>query len=311
MTALLIHIGYHKTATSWLQNRLFVPAYGYQPLATHREVDAEITRPHGLRFDPAPMRARIASALAQIEPGQTPLISSEILSGHPFYGGRESDDYARRLHAIAPQARILITIRNQMSILPSVYMQYLRRGGVMSPQRFFAGTQEPGYLGFDPDHFAYHRLVGLYQSLFGAQNVHVLTQESLAQERDTALADLANFAGNTSWSGLRATDGAANVGVSQPQGAAWLLRRINHLQASTLNPQPILRLGETPGGLYRVAGYLARRGPLARVFARSKPVSNYVRATFGDHYAQSNQALAAQVPGLDLRGYQGIAERTR
>ncbi|WP_417807501.1 hypothetical protein [Thioclava sp.] len=306
MAQLLIHIGYHKTATSWLQNKLFLPKHGYLPLANHQQVDAEIVRPHGLVFDPDVMRARIAKGIAQREPDQTPLISSEILSGHPFYGGRESDDFARRLHAIAPDARILITIRDQMRILPSVYMQYLSRGGVMPPDKFFAGTQEPGYSGFSPDHFAYHRLVGLYQTLFGAQNVHVMTQESLARDRDTTLDQLATFAGNTLWQGLGATMDKGGVGISQPQGAAWLLRRINHWQASTLNPQPPIAIATTPGGLYRVAGYLARRGPLAGSFARTKPVSDYVRATFAGQFADSNRALAAQVPGLDLSGYDGI-----
>ena len=306
MAQLLLHIGYHKTATTWLQNRLFVPEYGYTPLANHQQVDREITRPHGLVFDPQIMRARIAKGIAQQEPDQTPLISSEILSGHPFYGGRESDVYAHRLHAIAPDARILITIRNQMRILPSVYMQYLSRGGVMPPAKFFEGTQEPGYNGFSPDHFAYHRLVGLYQTLFGAQNVHVMTQESLSRDRDATLSQLAEFAGNQRWQGLNTAADKGGVGVSYPQGVAGVLRRINHWQASTLNPQPPIAIATTPGGLYRVAGYLARRGPLSGLFARATPVSDYVLATFAGRFAESNRALAAQVPGLDLTGYEGI-----
>ena len=47
-------------------------------------------------------------------------------------------------------------------------MQYLLRGGTMSPELFFAGDPELGFYGFRPEHFEYHRLVKLYQDLFGA-----------------------------------------------------------------------------------------------------------------------------------------------
>lgn len=192
MTApLLLHVGYHKTATSWMQQRLFVHEHGYHQIARHREVWDHVVAPHGLLFDPAGMRAVIERGMRELPAGKVPVISSEILSGHPFYGGMGSDVFARRLKAIAPEARILISIRSQMRILTSVYMQYLLRGGTMSPQLFFAGDPELGFYGFRPEHFEYHRLVKLYQELFGAENVHVMTQESLRTDMDGATMRLA------------------------------------------------------------------------------------------------------------------------
>lgn len=84
---LLIHIGYHKTATTWMQRQLFQPVHGYRQICGHQEVFDLIVKPHGLRFDPAPMQALISRGIESLAKGEVPVISSEILSGHPFQGG--------------------------------------------------------------------------------------------------------------------------------------------------------------------------------------------------------------------------------
>ena len=301
--ALLLHVGYHKTATTWMQRLLFTPAHGYRQLADHREVFRHIVQPHGLSFDPAPMQALVAERMAGLAAGEVPVISSEILSGHPFQGGHESDVFAERLARIAPGARILISIRQQLRILPSVYMQYLLRGGTMPWEMFFKGQDEIEYFGFTPEHFEYDLLVAKYQALFGVANVYVQTQESLAADMEAAASTLAAFAGNTGFTTL-APDAAQVHAASYPEYASPVLRRINQVQSSVLNPAPILRLGHTPEGLYRVAGYLLRRGPFKALLQHRKPVSDYVRQKFTGHFTASNQRLAALIRHpVDLKDY--------
>lgn len=305
---LLIHIGYHKTATTWMQRSLFTPEHGYRQIFGHDVVWAQIAGPHGLLFDPAPARASIAAGMRMVQPGEVPVISSEILSGHPFLGARESDTFARRLAQIAPEAQVLITIRDQMRILPSVYMQYILRGGTQPWTTFFEGQSEPGYLGFVPEHFEYHRLVALYQDLFGSSHVHILTQESLRMGRDEALGALAAFAGASRWQGL-SMEAARPVGESYPEFGVGILRRINHVQSSTLHPRPILSLGRTPHGLYKLAGYLMKQTVLSQPFGQYKPVTAYVRDRFAGRFAESNRALAALMgPKVNLSGYDGMGK---
>lgn len=305
---LLIHIGYHKTATTWMQRQLFMPAHGYRQICGHREVFNHVVRPHGLRFDPGPMQEIIARGLGTLAPGETAVISSEILSGHPFLGGHESDVYAERLARIAPQARILISIRDQMRILPSVYMQYVLRGGTLPAARFFDGTNAIGYFGFEPGHFEYDLLVAHYQRLFGAGHVHVLTQESLKHEIAATMQRLADFAGNTAFQGL-IPEALHPVGESYPEHAAPVLRRINHIQRSTLNPWPILSVGQTPKGLYKIAGYALKRPLVARLFGSGRPVSALVRQRFAGRYAASNARLAALIPHpVNLLDYEGCGQ---
>lgn len=306
---LLLHVGYHKTATSWMQQRLFVREHGYHQIARHPEVWDHIVAPHGLLFDPEAMRAVIRKGMEALPDGKVPVISSEILSGHPFFGGIGSDVYARRLKAIAPKAKILVSIRAQPRILTSVYMQYLLRGGTMSPALFFAGDPELGFFGFRAEHFEYHRLIGLYQDLFGAANVHVITQESLKTDMDGATRALGEFAGNDGFDGVLPTHRAA-YSPSYPEYSVPLLRRINKFQKSVLTPAPAIRIGTTPNGFYRAVGYVLRRPPFTRLLRDYHPVSTYVEKTFRGRFDESNGKLA-EITGhsLDLNDY-GVALRT-
>ncbi|WP_413869428.1 hypothetical protein [Albidovulum sp.] len=311
MTArLLLHIGYHKTATSWMQQRLFVHEHGYHQIARHPEVWKHVVAPHGLLFDPEPMRAQIRAGFSDLPAGMVPVISSEILSGHPFFGGIGSDDYARRLKAIAPDANVLISIRSQMRILTSVYMQYLLRGGTMGPQMFFAGDPELGFFGFRPEHFEYHRLIGLYRDLFGPENVHVITQESLSADMDGATRRLAAFAGNAGFDGVLQTHRSAYA-PSYPEYAVPVLRRINKLQKSVLTPAPTIKIGTTPDGFYRAFGYVLRRPPFSWIMGGYHPVSLHVEKTFRGRFDASNRELAKIAGYLDLSDYSGVTAMTK
>lgn len=302
---LLIHIGYHKTATSWLQQRVFQPENGFAPLMSHQEVWDLIVRPHGLRFDPMPARKLVEDRMQDLADGLLPVISSEVLSGHPFFGGRGSEIYANRLEQTFPDARILISIRDQFRIIPSVYMQYLQRGGTQSAKAFLDGTDEPGFHGFDPKHFNFDRLVAHYDSLFGRSRVHVLTQEAVSRDPDAAVSDLASFAELSAFDGLRA-DAKAAYAPSYPEYGAAILRRVNHVRPSILNQAPILSLGGGRKGVYAAVGWLVRRGWAKTLIGGGTPVRNLVARRFAGAFAASNQRLAALRPDLDLTGYEGI-----
>ncbi|SMX46499.1 hypothetical protein [Actibacterium lipolyticum] len=304
---LLIHVGYHKTATTWMQQYLFRAENGFIPVAGHAEVHDFITDPHGLLFDPEKMRNEIAAKSENIPNGAVRVISSEILSGNPFFGGHESDVFAERLKQIAPDAKILVSIRSQMRILPSIYMQYILRGGTMPFDQFFAGERSFGYLAFTPEHFEYHRLIAHLQGLFGRENVYVLTQESLTADMEGAARALADAVGNTQFSGL-SEDAKTVRAPSYPEYAVPFLRRANHFQKGPMHPNPVIGLGAENRTLYRAVGFAMRRPPLSSILGGRHPVSDYVREQFAGRYDQSNQKLASLVSHpLDLSGYDGIA----
>lgn len=309
---LLVHVGYHKTATTWLQNDIFTPQNGYRQILSHSEIFSRIIEPHGLDFDPAPLATEIAARRAA-DPGATEVdvISLESLTGLPFEDGRESDVYARRLQALAPDAKILLSIREQYAILASVYMQYLKRAGTESPQQFFAEPPFKGYFHFTARNFLYHRLIGLYQELFGAANVLALPLEEITADQGQALNRLAGFSGNAGLVARIESDGWNAVrerGVSHPQYVVPLLRRINHFRSGERNLNPVLNLDGSRGFLYRGVGWLGQHLPVSERVRRSRPVTDYARQRFPGYFAESNRSLEAMLyHKVDLSRYDGIA----
>jgi len=173
----------------------------------------------------------------------------------------------------------------------------------MPYQRFFREEDDLGFFGFRAAHFAYDGLIGLYQSLFGVDRVVVVTQESLQQDLAGASADLAARLGAGAFDGV-SPEALKPFAPSYPEYAVPLLRRINHVQRSVINPNPIVALGTTPDGMDRWVGGIARRALLMRLFGSKKPVSDYVRRHFDGVYTPSNARLAEMLgDAVDLSGY--------
>jgi hypothetical protein len=307
---LLVHIGYHKTATSWMQDVLFRPACGYQPLMSHAEVFERISGPHPLAFDPEPARLLIAERASAAAPGLARVVSSEILSGNPFRGGQDSPETARRLQRIAPGAQILVTIREQVSMAASMYMQYVSQAGTLRVDRFFAGPLAIGHPLFDPVHLEYHRLIALYRELFGPDRVHVLTFEEFRAAPERFVMAIARIAGLPEQTPSPALAAESGRNVSSPEYAAPFLRRLNHFRSGPVSPDPVLDLGVGARLTSRGIGRAARAESLRRLVKRRNPVKDFVAEKFAGHFEDSNRSLAALCPDLDLRGYQGIAPET-
>ena len=157
MTALinsdvLVHIGLHKTATSWLQENLFTrmelgfygPAESRKRRALVKNVGHFLVADESghlineWEFDARAVRASLASFEAR--EGLWPVVSYERLSGHPLSNGFDRQMICHRIKAVFPKARILICIREQRAIILSNYVQYLRNGGWNTPEAFLKSS---------------------------------------------------------------------------------------------------------------------------------------------------------------------------
>jgi hypothetical protein len=112
------------------------------------------------------------------------LLSHELLSGDLFTG-RDAKLIADRLHAIFGKAKIIITIREQVSIVESLYKYYVRGGGPLCIQDFVYKLNSPAVDVFGKSSiftkFKYDKIIEYYQSLFGEENVAVIPFEILKQ----------------------------------------------------------------------------------------------------------------------------------
>lgn len=230
---MLLHVGYHKTATTWLQRRIFNAAPFTAPYSFDAIVDG-IVRPHPLEWD----EDRARETFADRETGC--VISCEELLGNPHVGAYNAKELASRLAAVFPGARVLITIRRQPGMLVSTYKQYVHRGGVLTPRRYF----EPGEADFRQPrfrlaHYEYDRVIRLYHERFGRENVLVLTFEQFRSDPDAFLGAIARHAGVEP---PILDESAAPERVSLCAGTLALQRPLNRIfQRDDVNPAGLWR----------------------------------------------------------------------
>lgn len=198
----LLHVGYIKTATTFLQNQVFAgPGEGLE-LAVGKETRGhlvqEILLADDYDFDGAAARAWLESLAAPVRArGNLPVWSEEMLLGNPPSRRYDGFANARKLQATYPQARVLITIRKQQAIALSIYREYVLGGGALplagvigtgQEARSYTPVLRPDFLHFD-------RAIRHYMRLFGAENVLVLPQEMLKADPEGYFGALSRFTG--------------------------------------------------------------------------------------------------------------------
>jgi hypothetical protein len=310
----LVHIGYHKTGTTWLQRHLF----GNRGLGLAKPLPMEKIRkvliaPHALDFDPEACADKLRPRVeATAEGGLVPVLSAERLSGNPTSGGWDSKELAHRVAAVFPHARVLIVIREQRAMITSVYKRYVFRGGAGSVGEYFHPHVSRLRIPlFDFDHFLYHRLIGEYAELLGPDNVLVLPYELFIERPERFVDSVIRFAGATRRddpAGLPFEDranvslSAISIGVMRPFNALF----VGEWERGT--PPALLPVG--PAGrrlrsrtlpLSRRLGYIDALVP-GRVARRAETrLRASIEAEIGSRYTQSN-ALTQEFVEEDLAG---------
>jgi hypothetical protein len=298
----LIHIGYHKTATSWLQRQIFASSgSGFAPITDKRLVDEAFVTVNPFRFDEAEARSRLDPLVqAAATEGRFPVISHERLSGFDLLGAYDAGVIADRIYATYPRARILIVIREQRDMMLSMYKQYVKKSGTASVGKLWGKrtVQQRRRPGPSLDVYEYHHLIGYYQRLFGNDRVLVLPFELLLSEPLAFVSRICAFVGVARPGEVPAA--RANVGI--PGITVPLLRATNTILralgavSSDGGPITARRLQRAR---MRVIRRVAPKLPktLSRPFDRRLRAS--VEALVQDRFAESN-ALTSGLIAIDL-----------
>lgn len=304
----LLHVGYHKTGTTWLQTQLFASDEAGFCTNTHRRDYLYVfVYPHAFEFDPAEARARFEADWLACPETSVPVLSMERFSGTPHAGRYDSAEIARRLHATFPEGRVLIVVREQDDLILSGYRQYVKNSGGLSLDQYLHPPYEPSVIHrFSYEGFHFDRLVAHYDGLFGRENVLVMAYEAFREDPVAYMATIARFAGLDPDPGvlgrLRASE---RENPSFSALATAIKRRANRVASrrSAINPTPLVELSETSTVLVRRSFYALDRwlpqGVSARLDARQRA---FIRAAVGNRYEASNAALAERT-GLDLGRY--------
>ena len=298
----LLHVGYVKTGTTFLQQVVFSGVIGDIELAagpeTRRHTVHNILLADDYSFDPTVIRARMEAYASRVrQRGKLPVWSEEMLLGNPPSSRYDGFANARKAHAIYPDARVLITIRRQQSIALSMYLEYVLGGGA-APLTTFIGTgNEPVSYSpiLRPGFLCYDRAIRHYRSLFGASRVLVLPLEMLAADPAHYIGALSEFTG----SALATTVERRRIHAGETFPAVALRRRLNRFVVK--DPT---RKGRR--------GFDALANRTVRLFNRFIPerlnaeLGRSYRAAIESRYsgmfADSNRETA-RMTGLDLAAY--------
>jgi hypothetical protein len=232
---LLIHIGYHKTATTWLQKYLFRPSMGFGVPVENKPLYEKLIFPHSFVFDGPACKGSFQPLIDRVsDGGLVPVISLERLSGSPHSGGHDSKLLADRLREVFGDVRILIVIREQKSMILSTYKQYVRSGGANSLAKYLKPTRHgrSRLPLFDLDYFQYHHLIHYYRELFGTSNVLVLTFEQFRDDPKAFVLEIGRFSG--AFTDLNQMNGLSFQNAEYPSLSGFSIavkRRLNLLFA--------------------------------------------------------------------------------
>jgi Sulfotransferase family len=297
---MLIHIGYPKAASTWLQNVIFSDETSgfFAPWGLPSgEATEQFVIANAFKFSAETARQAFAAGLAEAERRNlVPVISQETLIGSQIRGCYWGKDVADRLAATFPNAKILMIIREQKATILSSYREHIKMGETTPLDRFIgAYDRKPG---FGPpcqlDYLEYDRTIAYYHNLFGAENVLILPFELLKHNLQDFGQKILHFVGlDTQPNYCRS---AENVGC---KGATLELRRqLNFFcQGGDFS-------GKKPPITWRLAQKISaasdRLIPQSQHDRAEAKFKQFIAETVGDLFRESNQKTS-QAIGIDLK----------
>lgn len=300
---MLVHIGYHKAASTVLQDQIFDQAGGIflPPSEPRHALVQRFVVPQPMCFDAAEARAHYDPIRRGAEAnGQVFVLSHERFSGYPPSGGFDSTIIADRLRRSFPESKILIVLREQRASILSMYSQYVTDGGDLS-LRDYLTPREPFLKrmpGFSSEFYRYHRLVGLYRRLFGAEQVMCLVFEEFVRDPAGVLARLYRFLGCEITPPQTRT-----LNAKRPAAFQVLQRQVNRrFSMNELSPGrglPLANARRRFGGLSRHLSPQLTAGLDARLENRMKRL---IESQFADSFGESNFTLS-EMMGINLGDY--------
>lgn len=305
MTSPLIHIGMHKTGTTWLQAGLFHRhSAGFHDL-THKlgvpgTLDLLVRTPD-LAFSAEQARSAFADDLSYAhDNGLVPVLSHERFSGYPPGGSYDRTIIAHRLAATFEKPRVLLVIREQVSHIDSLYGQYVADGGHLPLRRFLEGNSP--FLGRKPefhlDIFRFDSLIAFYRDVFGPENLLVLPFEQMKADSLAFVRRIASFAGTPPVHELPNASKKRNK--RRPMTMQAVRRTANRLLTRTeLNEDGLLRFHSLHKPFWRAAPAFRRVTPAALDSRLATRQTRIIRDYVGNFYADGNRR-ASELLGLDL-----------
>lgn len=301
----LLHLGYIKTGSTFLQRAVFNrPDLGFVLPSGHpRGILAEqIITSDSFSFDPdraRPIFQQAERQSIQQNPGCVPVWSEEVLIGNPLSRRYDGESNSRKLKETFGHAKILIVIREQRSMALSMYKEFIRQGNPNGLDDFIGTGSEPK--GFNPIlnrwFLEYSNAIEAYYQLFGQSEVLILPYEQLREDPHRFISRIQRHAGAQSKSDAQIDAERRHQSIGS--AALGLQRTINRFNVrSPLSPKrsPIHQLAE------RSARAVSKLLPNSIHKKADQDLRARIDERFSGSYKEDNQKVAELI-GVDLSQY--------
>ncbi len=184
-----LHIGYHKTGTSFLQNEIF-PKYSSVNFIRSKNILKQLRKIREEKLTEKDIDYIKRAFSTQLKKRKN-LISWEALCGSYFWNNFDKDSLTilEDLYAIFSNIyiKIILGMREQVSLITSLYKLYLHIGGVKSEYEFIDNL--------NLDKFKFTNYISALDSYFGFDNVYIYYFENFVKDKKTFLRNLVEFLG--------------------------------------------------------------------------------------------------------------------
>lgn len=176
----LIHVGYIKTGSTWLQKHFF-PFVQNADYIDRRFIFNQLIKSGTMEFCPSEFLNYFDKYLK----GKI-IISQENIIGGIYQRPAKRIETAGRIKSVFPDAKIIIFIRNQAEIISSAYSMHLKCGETSKITDYIFNKKLAGMNNCEND-FVYDFLkfdiiISMYKNLFGNENVRVFLYEDFLED---------------------------------------------------------------------------------------------------------------------------------
>ncbi|HEX6922750.1 MAG TPA: sulfotransferase domain-containing protein [Bacillales bacterium] len=297
MRTIYLHIGYHKTATTFLQHVVFpelenVSYIEKKPRVKKRYNKVKKRKLSGKEVD------EFRGMVNRNDTGDPILISHEGFCGTPlFFGNGQSqfeilEDLRRILPASEYDVHIIVGIREQVSLLTSLYVEHVKMGGTLKSHEYIKKLKKRKML----KDYNFYRYLQEIEKLFGRDRIYVMSYEDYKQNSSEELLKLLNLMGEPEVPSYNDKVQFRNKSLGKRQVS--IARRLNHLFKTQKHPQGILPIVKVP-----ILGELSTRNLLQNKFNFSRQqryqFPKKLQSSLRQRYEEGNHNLA-NVYNLDL-----------
>ncbi len=187
----IFHIGYMKTASTYLQSEVF-PKIDNLLYVNNDKLLSELFSKDLLHTSPLLYdKKKVKLAFSKLYRfGLDVLYSEEHMTGNLLEPENHTfTDTIKKISELNVKTKIILVMRNQETLILSLYHEYLKLGGRHNFKDFLYLNNSTLLI----DNLFFHKLVNLLNEKFGKDNIKLLLYEDLVKNKNNFLSEFLNF----------------------------------------------------------------------------------------------------------------------